>query len=136
MKKAYKGMGMEGPIATWYARNTGKNRARFHETAALVRKRLPHGGSVLEVAPGPGYTAIELARDERFGVTGVDISHSFVRIARENARNAGVAIDFRHGDAAHLPFGDEYFDQLICSAAFKNFSDPAGAIDEMYRVLK
>lgn len=35
-----------------------------------------------------------------------------------------------------MPFGDASFDLVVCMAAFKNFSDPAGAIDEMYRVLK
>ena len=31
---------------------------------------------------------------------------------------------------------DESFDFVVCRAAFKNFSDPIGAIDEIYRVLK
>ena len=42
---------------------------------------------MLEVVPGPGYLALELAR-AGFRVTGLDISRSFVRIARENAARA------------------------------------------------
>jgi ubiquinone/menaquinone biosynthesis C-methylase UbiE len=68
-------------------------------------------------------------------VTGLDISRSFVRIARENAARAGVAVDFRHGDAARMPFADASFDFVICTAAFKNFANPVGALDEMHRVL-
>ena len=45
-------------------------------------------------------------------------------------------MDFRQGDASHTPFADESFDFLLCRAAFKNFSDPLGALREMYRVLK
>jgi ubiquinone/menaquinone biosynthesis C-methylase UbiE len=35
-----------------------------------------------------------------------------------------------------MPFADGTFDLVICQAAFKNFSKPARAIDEMYRVLR
>lgn len=35
-----------------------------------------------------------------------------------------------------MPFADETFDMVICQAAFKNFSRPLEAINEMYRVLR
>jgi len=44
---------------------------------------------VLEVAPGPGYLAVEMARWGRLRVTGLDISHTMVEIATEHARKAG-----------------------------------------------
>ena len=90
---------------------------------------------MLEVAPGPGYLAIEIAHLGDYRISGLDISHSFVRIAAGNARKAGVSVDFRHGDAAHMPFPDESFDFVVCRAAFKNFSDPVGALNEIHRVL-
>ncbi len=37
-------------------------------------------------------------------MTGLDISKSFVEIAQTNARQAGVTVDFRHGNAAAMPF--------------------------------
>ena len=49
---------------------------------------------------------------------------------------AGVDVDFRQGDAAHMPFPPESFDFLLCRAAFKNFSEPLEALKEMSRVLK
>src|SRR5262249_18042668 len=70
-----------------------------------------------------------------YSVSAVDISKSFVRITAENAVRAGVSVDVRHGDAAHLPFADASFDYAICVAAFKNFTDPLGAVNEMHRVL-
>jgi ubiquinone/menaquinone biosynthesis C-methylase UbiE len=133
--RAYKGLGMEGAIATWYTKNTGRDLRRFTETARLVAERARPGADVLEVAPGPGYLAIEMAR-RGYAVTGLDISESFVRIARERARKAGVAVDVRHGNAAQMPCADATFDFIVCTAAFKNFSDPVGALNEMHRVLR
>lgn len=129
-------MGMEGTVARWYAKNTAKDMDRFREGATLARENTPAGGAVLEVAPGPGYLAVELAKSGHCRVAGLDISKSFVEIARKNATEAGVDVDFRQGDAAHMPFADGSFDFIICSAAFKNFSDPVGALNEMWRVLR
>ena len=135
--KAYKGIGMNGPIATWYTKNTGRGeRLRwFVDYARTVPDRVAPGGRVLEVAPGPGFLAIEIAKAGRYSVTGLDVSESFVRIAREKASNAGVAVDFRQGNASAMPFLDSSFDFVVCTAAFKNFSDPIGALNEIYRVL-
>ncbi len=134
--KPYKGIAMEGMIATWYAKNTTKSMADFRSVADRVATKLHSGASVLEIAPGPGYLAIELARLGTYRITGIDISQSFVRIAAENAARAGVQVDFRQGDAATLPFPADTFDFIVCRAAFKNFGDPLGALREMYRVLR
>jgi ubiquinone/menaquinone biosynthesis C-methylase UbiE len=133
--RAYKGLPMEGVIATWYARNTSRDMRRFTDTARLVADRIQPGADVLEVAPGPGYLAIELAK-RGYAVTALDISKSFVRIAQENAVKSGVTVDVRHGNSSAMPFADSSFDLVVCMAAFKNFSDPLGAIDEMHRVLR
>src|SRR5262249_56910076 len=122
MAKAYKGIGMEGAIATWYTKNTGRDLGRFTKMARRVAERARPGSHVLEVAPGPGYLAIELAR-RGYSVTALDISKSFVQMASENAARAGVAIDVRHGNAAKMPFADASFDFVVCMAAFKNFMD-------------
>jgi ubiquinone/menaquinone biosynthesis C-methylase UbiE len=134
--KAYKGIGMEGPIARWYAANTGKDMGAFTDQARKIAAGLAPGAAVLEIAPGPGYFAIELARAGSFRITGLDISETFVDIASRNAAAAGVSIDFRRGDAAHMPFEADAFDAIFCRAAFKNFSEPVQALREMCRVLK
>ena len=134
-RKGYKGLAMEGTIARWYAKNSGRDRRRFHDVAQMVTRRVAQGGRVLELAPGPGFCAIEVAQSGRYQVTGLDISETFVLMAKENAREAGVAVDFRHGNASEMPFADASFDFVVCSAAFKNFSDPVGALDEIHRVL-
>jgi ubiquinone/menaquinone biosynthesis C-methylase UbiE len=135
-EKAFKGRGMEGYTARWYASITSKSMAEFKALARRVAGRLPPGSRVLEVAPGPGYFAIELAKLGNYQVTGLDISHTLVEIARQNASNAGVRVDFREGNAANMPFEDGAFDFLFCRAAFKNFSQPVRALQEMCRVLR
>lgn len=129
---------MEGPVARWYARNRGTEGqlAQYRSSATDLTDGLPDGAAVLEIAPGPGYHAIELARSGRFHVTGVDISHTMIDIARENAQRAGVEVRFRLGDASDLPLDSDSVDLIVCQAAFKNFLQPAVAITEMHRVLR
>ena len=134
--KGYKGMGMEGRIASWYARNTANDMAEFERLAERVTQMIPSGSRILEVAPGPGYLAIEIARRGSYAITGLDISKTFVEIATANARTASVEADFQHGNASAMPFADDTFDLILCRAAFKNFSQPVEAMNEMHRVLK
>jgi ubiquinone/menaquinone biosynthesis C-methylase UbiE len=135
-QKAYIGMGMEGSIARWYEKTTRKDMDQFRKLAARLSGLLPHGGDVLEVAPGPGFLSVELARTGKFRVTGLDISKTFVELARKNASESGVAAEFREGSASQMPFADNSFDLLVCRAAFKNFAQPIQALQEMRRVLR
>jgi hypothetical protein len=51
--KAYKGAGMEGSVAKWYAKNTAKSMNDFRADARRVATLLRPNASVLEVArPG------------------------------------------------------------------------------------
>jgi ubiquinone/menaquinone biosynthesis C-methylase UbiE len=134
--KAYKGVGMEGFVARWYTATTRKSMPDFRALARRVAAELARESRVIEVAPGPGFFAIELSRLGNFQITGLDISSTFVDIARRNAAEAGVTIDFRRGNASKMPFETDSFDFLLCRAAFKNFSEPVEAVREMNRVLK
>lgn len=129
-------MGIYGLTAKWYDRNSRKSRlAEMHAYANEAAAHVSKGANILEVAPGPGYLSIELAR-KGFNVTGVEISADFVKIEKNNAKEAKVSVDFKEGNASNLPCEDNYFDFIICSAAFKNFKEPVKALCEMHRVLK
>jgi ubiquinone/menaquinone biosynthesis C-methylase UbiE len=134
----FKGPEMEGPIARWYARVRGSESQidTYRNQASQLTAGLANGARVLEVAPGPGFLAIEMARLGRLQVTGLDISRTFVEIATENARQTGVTVVFRQGDVAHMPFEAGSFDLVVCQAAFKNFTLPRSALLEMHRVLR
>jgi ubiquinone/menaquinone biosynthesis C-methylase UbiE len=127
---------MEGWIARWYASSRAKDIEDFRRAAKAVAIELPGGARVLEVAPGPGFFSIELAKLGDFRITGLDASRSMVEIAAGNARTAGVDVDFRLGNASAIPFADASFDFIYCSAAFKNFTEPVEALNEMFRVLR
>lgn len=127
---------MEGVVAKWYAANTGKSLDEFTSLAQRIANRLPPGSAVLDIAPGPGYFAIALAKLGRYSIAGLDISHTFVALANRKAAEAGVHVDFRQGNASCMPFANGTFDFLVCRAAFKNFGQPVCALQEMCRALK
>src|SRR5258707_10565057 len=81
----------EGFIARWYARmrSSAPQLAAYRAQAAELTKELPNGADVLEVAPGPGYLAVEIARLGRFRVSGGDLSRSFFEIPSAAPRRAG-----------------------------------------------
>jgi ubiquinone/menaquinone biosynthesis C-methylase UbiE len=133
-----KGPEMEGPVARWYTRlrSSESQIEACRRQASRLTASLRDGAQVLEVAPGPGYLAIEMARPGRLHVAGLDISRTFVEIERRNAEKAGVSVDFRQGDVASMPFEPATFDLVVCQAAFKNFTLPVSALAEMHRVLR
>ena len=139
MRNARKSRDLEitGWFARWYDKNTRKNRlAEMREYAAEAKRYLRESARLLEVAPGPGYFSIELAKMGDFRITGMDISPDFVEICKANAARENVAVDFVQGNVSAMPFESDTFDFIFCSAAFKNFKEPVLALEEMRRVLK
>jgi ubiquinone/menaquinone biosynthesis C-methylase UbiE len=135
-KKPYRGISMEGGLASWYAKMTRKDLGEFERLARELAKDLPANARVLEIAPGPGYLSVALAKLGPFKITGLDISQSFVRMASDYAKRESVVARFIHGSASDIPLEDGLFDLIVCRAAFKNFSEPLKAVNEMHRVLK
>jgi len=128
---------MEGFIARMYDKNAKKMQMAIYKSYVhKILTFIKEGDSILEVAPGPGYMTIELAKSGNFKITGMDISNTFVKIAKQNAVNSGVEIDFQQGSASDMPFSNEWFDCIVCTAAFKNFNEPVKSLNEMCRVLK
>lgn len=134
--KAYKGIGMNGFIAKWYAKTVEKDYQQYLQLADRIGKTLAGEKAILEIASGPGFLAIELAKKPDFNVTGLDISETFVQIAKYQAKKKQVTAKFVVGNVSDMPFKEAQFDFIICRAAFKNFAKPLEAINEMFRVLK
>lgn len=116
----------------------------FHPGGLALTRRLGtllHLGPddhVLDVAAGPGASALELARIFGCRVTGVDFSAEQVRRANVAAAAGGLAdrVQFRQGDAEQLPFDDGRFDALVCECAFCTVPDKPTAASELFRVLR
>jgi ubiquinone/menaquinone biosynthesis C-methylase UbiE len=135
--RKFKDLGIEGKKADEYDEFSRKYRLKdLKEYANLATSHIAEGGSVLEIATGPGYFCTELAKLGNFKITGLDISHDLVKIARMNAQQAGAKVDFQQGNASSLQFPDMTFDFVFCSWAIKNFMEPVKVLNEMYRVLK
>ena len=47
-----------------------------------------------------------------------------------------MTVEFRQGDVAKMPWETGSFDLIVCQAAFKNFSQPLIALEEMHRALR
>src|SRR5271168_2461 len=70
------------------------------------------GQQVLDVACGTGVVSVTAARIGAH-VTALDLTPELLERARENARVAGVEVDWHEGDVEQLPFGDTTFDVVL-----------------------
>ena len=100
----------------------------------FIEKELASNKSlkILDVGCGTGRHTIELTK-RGYNVTGIDLSESQLKRAREKAQADNLVIDFQHQDARNLPFDSE-FDVAImmCEGGF-----PLMETDEMnYEILK
>ncbi|MCL2097719.1 MAG: class I SAM-dependent methyltransferase [Bacteroidales bacterium] len=87
---------------------------------------------ILDVGCGTGRHAIELSK-RGYNVTGIDLSESQLKRAREKAAENNLSIDFQRQDARNLPFNNE-FDVaiMLCEGGF-----PLMETDEMnFEILK
>ena len=116
----------------------------FHPGGLALTERLgmlldlAPGKRVLDVAAGPGTSAIFLAQQFGCQIVGVDYGEDVVRKATQAAAEAGVAhlVRFEQGDAERLSAADEVFDAVICECAFCTFPDKRAAASEFARVLR
>lgn len=93
------------------------------------------GVSVLDVASGTGEGACFLAGAYGCHVTGLDVSSNMIEKSRRKAMEMGLRVDFREGDAHHLPFADNTFDVVISECTIC-LLEKEKAISEMVRVAK
>jgi SAM-dependent methyltransferase len=81
-------------------------------------------GEVLDPGTGPGHHAIYYV-SKGYSATGIDASPTGLERARENARNAGVAVNFQLADATKLEGLENRFDTVVDCAFYHTFStDP------------
>ncbi|GAA4533015.1 class I SAM-dependent methyltransferase [Mycobacterium paraffinicum] len=81
-------------------------------------------GEVLDPGTGPGHHAIYYA-SKGYAATGIDGSEAALERARENARRAGVSVNFELADATKLEGMEGRFDTVVDCAFYHTFStDP------------
>lgn len=108
-------------------------------SAGLMRAAaLQPGESVLDVACGTGLVARLAATAVGAGgsVTGVDLGPDMIEVAAATEQSTGARIEWHQGDAGSLPLPDECVDVVLCQMGLMFIEDKAGAVTEMYRVLR
>ncbi len=87
---------------------------------------------IIDIGCGTGRHAIELTK-RGYNVTGIDLSESQLKRAREKAKEQGVEIPFQKQDARNLPFESEFdLAIMLCEGGF-----PLMETDEMnFEILK
>jgi len=126
------------PTARWLLGDS------FHPGGAALTTRLARalqvgpGKLVVDVASGPGTSALQLAHETGCDVVGVDLASDSVAAAARAAAEAGVSdrVRFIHGDAEALPLADEAVDGVLCECALCTFPDKAMAARQFARVLR
>lgn len=96
-------------------------------------------GHLLDIGTGPARLLITLHDAlPSMGLSGIDISPAMVARARKNVESSGLVrdIQIKEGAAASIPFPDGTFDVVVSTVAIHHWKDPAGGLNEVYRVLK
>jgi ubiquinone/menaquinone biosynthesis C-methylase UbiE len=91
------------------------------------------GGSVLEVAVGPG---IEYYGMRQSGMsvdyTGVDVTPAMIDLCKQRFPEASFLV----ADATKLPFPDDNFDVVMAKDLFEHLDGFEAALKEMFRVAR
>jgi len=93
------------------------------------------GVSVLDVGTGTGRAALALAK-RGARVVGLDSSGEMLRVARVNAANVGLDIEFVPGDANALEFPDASFDLVVSLRVLMHTPNWQRCLGEMCRVAR
>jgi ubiquinone/menaquinone biosynthesis C-methylase UbiE len=98
---------------------------------------LSRDAHVLDVASGPGASAMMLAGEFGLRVAGLDLSAANVALAQGRADAEGQAdrVSFAVGDAERLPYPDAAFDAVVVECALCTFPNKPAAAAETSRVL-
>lgn len=99
---------------------------------------LRDGMSVLELGSGPGFITgqlLDLLPTSQ--LTCVEVDAAFVKQAEQHVQDkAGGRVQFVEGSVMDMPLESDQFDFAYARLLFQHLSDPAGAVKEIWRVLK
>jgi ubiquinone/menaquinone biosynthesis C-methylase UbiE len=106
--------------------------------ARAINRLVSPGQCIVDVGTGTGILALEMAR-LGLRVVGVDSSEPMLKAAQAKSDAAGLSethIDFRQGDASHLPLEDGEADGALAHMVLHSVASPADVIRDMARVVK
>jgi demethylmenaquinone methyltransferase/2-methoxy-6-polyprenyl-1,4-benzoquinol methylase len=93
---------------------------------------------MLDLAGGTGDIAFRFLRAGGGSVAVTDINLEMLLVGRDRARKRrfGGAVNWLCADGERLPVPDNSVEVVTCAFGIRNMTDKAGALSEIYRVLK
>lgn len=102
--------------------------------------KLSREDKILDLCCGQGRHSLELARRGFENVEGLDRSRYLIQKAKTQAKNEGLSVKFREGDARNLPYPADTFDVVLILGNsfgyFETIQDDMRVLKEVFRVLK
>src|SRR5437867_2725078 len=99
---------------------------------------LEPAATVLDVATGTGFVAVEFAHKTRGLVVGSDITNEMLGWARKHADKESVDdhTGFVLAEGSKQPFPDQSFNNVVSRLALHHIPDPGPVVTEMARLVK
>ena len=127
-------------MSRWYDLIAGESEKKFTD-AGLQLLNAQKGETILEIGYGTGWSMLTLAKavGESGKVYGLDLSEGMYRITSQRLADAGLTerVVLNCGDAANLPFENDFFDAVFISFTLELFDTPEipTVLYECHRVL-
>jgi len=106
----------------------------------IVESLTPSGRkmTIVDLGTGPGLLSIQLAKLlPQAKIIGVDLSSGMLKVARENADEAGVSnFETRLGRAEEMPVESGSAELVVTQSSLHEWEDPQKGFSEISRVLK
>jgi demethylmenaquinone methyltransferase/2-methoxy-6-polyprenyl-1,4-benzoquinol methylase/phosphoethanolamine N-methyltransferase len=132
----------EGSVIHWagFYNKMSNSRLRASEETITKLAYIKPGDTVLDMGCGPGSLTIraKMRAGQSGQVYGVDPSPEMIEVARRNAAEAGVAVNFQLGVAEALPFETGTMDVVVSRLVMHHLPGDLKqrAFAEIQRVLK
>jgi ubiquinone/menaquinone biosynthesis C-methylase UbiE len=102
----------------------------------VSRLKIDAGDAVLELASGTGILTTRLTQALPLGasLTATDLNEHMLAVAQKKI-DPTEPVTWQQADACALPFGDDWFDTVVCQFGVMFFPDKARALREVHRVM-
>lgn len=127
------------PVYNWGFRVLGGRGHEAFRQHVLELAALKGGECVLDAGCGTGMMALRVAvQYPACTLHGIDLSPKMIAAARRDAKEQGLAMDFRVGSITDLPYPDGSFDVVITNIIYHHLdlAEKRQAVGEIARVLE